>query len=430
MPICPVDLSATEVARRLAQRSGFAWLDSNDVETRHGRHSFLASDPTRIVRSSLGDANPLSVLGDLTDVVSSSRVPRWIGLIAFDTYWHTASSEAHRQAARRHERSPEALAVWFAQYDATVVVDHLEHRVWIDAESDAALSRIQDRLRAMPEQPSATVSNLTQTDREDHGAVIRTALEHISAGDIYQVNLARRWHGQFAGHPLALYEAMREASPVPLGAYINTGDITVLSRSMETFLHFDASTRVLSTRPIKGTIARSGKDQAEASALRADPKEQAEHTMIVDLMRNDLGRVAEIGSVDVQELMSVEPYAKLAHLVSTVRCQVPARCTLADIYAATFPPGSVTGAPKVRALEIIEALEPHPRGVYCGAVGYVAGDGSAHFTVAIRTAQVSGREITYHAGGGIVTASDATKEILETDLKARVFLDALSDAGE
>jgi anthranilate/para-aminobenzoate synthase component I len=262
--------------------------------------------------------------------------------------------------------------------------------------------------------------------REDHGRAIEAALEHIARGDIYQVNLARRWMAGWEGDPLALFLAMREASPVPLGFYVGAGDHAVLALTMETFLDWEGLGGRLATRPIKGTIARGADAIADARALRADPKEHAEHAMIVDLMRNDLGRVAATVSVKVERLMEVEPYAGLSHLVSTVACTTREGVTLDDVLAATFPPGSVTGAPKVRAMEIIDALEPHPRRVYCGAVGMIDRAGGARFAVAIRTAQVRAGTVTYHAGGGLVAASVVEREIAETELKARVFLDAVA----
>ena len=161
--------------------------------------------------------------------------------------------------------------------------------------------------------------------------------------------------------------------------------------------------------------------------LVSDPKERAEHAMIIDLMRNDLSRVAELGSVSVPEIMVVEPYAKLSHLVSTVRCTVRASAGLSEIVQATFPPGSVTGAPTLRAMEIIEALEPEARGVYTGALGFVDRAGGLSLSVAIRTAVVSRGQVRYFAGGGIVSDSDIGKEIAETELKARVFVDALAE---
>jgi anthranilate synthase component 1 len=277
--------------------------------------------------------------------------------------------------------------------------------------------------------PRARVGACTVDAPALHLAAIARALEHIAAGDVYQVNLARRWSAPFEGDALALFLAMRRASPVPLGFFVDTGTHAVASRTMERFLDWEGPGGRLASRPIKGTIARTGADDDEARALASDAKERAEHAMIVDLVRNDLGRVADVGTVRVERIMEVEPYAKLAHLVSTVACRTRRDATLRDVFDATFPPGSVTGAPKIAATRIIGALEAHARGAYCGAVGFVDQAGGASFAVAIRTAQVQGGVVRYHAGGGIVSASVPERELAETELKARAFLDAVEALG-
>jgi anthranilate/para-aminobenzoate synthase component I len=288
-----------------------------------------------------------------------------------------------------------------------------------------------DRLLARVEQgplrmPCARASAVTATPEAQHRAAIARAIEHIAAGDIYQVNLARCWRAPFEGSPLALFAALRAASPVPLGMYYDDGARVVLSRTMERFLRWQRAARRLLARPIKGTIARAGgRDRAEAEALRADDKERAEHTMIVDLMRNDLGRVAEPGSVHVPLVMAVEPYAGLSHLVSTIACTTRGGTSLQQVLEATFPPGSVTGTPKLRAIDVIEALESEPRDVYTGALGFVDRAGGLSLAVAIRTALVGDRELRYFAGGGIVAGSQIDREIAETELKACVLHDAL-----
>ncbi|MBW2159728.1 MAG: anthranilate synthase component I family protein [Deltaproteobacteria bacterium] len=259
-----------------------------------------------------------------------------------------------------------------------------------------------------------------------HRKAIERALDYIGMGEVYEVNVARRWSAPFEGDALELWQAMRAASRVPLGMFFDGGEHAVLACTMERFIHWDAGSKTLVTRPIKGTIRREATDDGASHRLRADPKEQAEHSMIVDLMRNDLGRVAELGTVRVDAPLIVEPFTGLYHLVSTVSCITRPEVSLEAILEATFPPGSVTGAPKVRALEIIEELEPHPRGVYCGALGFIDHDGGLSLAVAIRTATVSRGRVRYWAGGGIVEASDPDREVAETELKARVFLDAVA----
>jgi anthranilate synthase component 1 len=216
---------------------------------------------------------------------------------------------------------------------------------------------------------------------------------------------------------------------VPFGYFMEASGHAVLSRSMERFLRFRRSDGALWTSPIKGTIARAGDEQAEAESLRADPKEHAEHAMVVDLMRNDLSRVSVPGSVKIRELMRVLPFAGLSHLISTVEGTAQPELTLGAILEGTFPPGSVTGAPKLSALRIIEELEDSPRGIYTGALGFLDRGGGFSFSVAIRTAVVCAGELEYLAGGGIVVDSDPERETQETDLKARVLLRAIESGS-
>lgn len=390
-----VGIDHTPLAVLAASADGeVTWLDG-DGNSELGATSYLGLEPVETIRG------PIEDLPRLLD--ARATFPRWIGSITYEGEYRLARFDA---LVRQHA-------------DRTAIV----------AESEGAARRLSKRLAAAWREAgdmSAAVRSLRSTPRDQHVVAIERAREHIAAGDIYQVNLARRWSGAFEGEPLGLFLAMRTASPVPLGFYQRLFDETVCARTMERFLRWDpdaAGRGTLECRPIKGTVRREGNDDAEAESLRNDSKEHAEHAMIVDLMRNDLGRVAEIGSVHVDDAFRVEPYAKLQHLVSTVRCTTRSGTTLRDVLQATFPPGSITGAPKIRAMEIIADLEDGPRGAYCGALGYVGR--RVELAVAIRTAVIRNRRVTYHAGGGLVWASDPEREVAETELKARAFLDAI-----
>jgi para-aminobenzoate synthetase/4-amino-4-deoxychorismate lyase len=248
--------------------------------------------------------------------------------------------------------------------------------------------------------------------------------EKIAAGDIYQANLSTRARFAFAGDPLALYERLRAAAHAPWCGFVDDGERQVLSLSPELFFALEADGAV-EARPMKGTAPRHGDDLAEGAALAASAKDRAENLMIVDLIRNDLGRIAEIGSVAVKALFDVETYPTLHTMVSTVTARKRPDAGIADILRALFPCGSVTGAPKIRAMEILRELEDSPRGAYCGAVGYFAPDGSAKFNVAIRTltitGAVTGAEGVLGIGGGVVQDSAAAAEYAECRLKARFF---------
>ncbi len=245
--------------------------------------------------------------------------------------------------------------------------------------------------------------------------------EKIAAGDIYQINLTHKMRFRLDGSPIALYRELRQRQPVPYGAIIDTGDVTVLSLSPEQF--FTRADRRVTTRPMKGTAGRGATLKADAEArqlLASDPKQRAENLMIVDLMRNDLGHIAEIGSVSVPDLFTVETFGTVHQMTSGVEATLVAGVTLPQFLTAVFPPGSITGAPKVRAMELIADVESEPRGVYCGAIGYFAPDGTARFNVAIRTPVIfpdgTGE---MGIGSGVVADSEGQAEYEECLLKMK-----------
>jgi para-aminobenzoate synthetase component 1 len=252
--------------------------------------------------------------------------------------------------------------------------------------------------------------------------------EYIYAGDIFQANLSQRFEAPLAEAPWALYQRMRVHNPAPFGAFFEVPGATILSASPERFLRVSAGGHV-ETRPIKGTRARGvgpEHDAALGQALTESAKDRAENLMIVDLMRNDLSRVCAAGSVRVSELFALERYATVHHLVSTVVGDLEPGRDVFDLLRAAFPGGSITGAPKLRAMEIIAELEPSRRGVYCGSLGYWSTTGEADTSIAIRTAVVRGGRIYFNAGGGIVADSDPEQEYRETLDKVRATIDVLA----
>lgn len=254
----------------------------------------------------------------------------------------------------------------------------------------------------------------------------------ISAGDIYQVNLSQRFQAAVDGGPLfGLYEALRDASPGPMASYLSLDGCEVLSSSPETFLRI--SGRGIETRPIKGTRPRFADptaDRRSAYELQTSPKEIAELVMITDLMRNDLGQVCEFGSVAVDEMLQLETLGQVHHLVSTVSGRLKPEHGPVDALARCFPGGSITGAPKRRAMEIIRELEPKPRGIYCGTIGYLGYHGESQFSIAIRTMVRKGNTLHFHVGAGIVADSDPAMEYEETLHKAEGIQLALARFGQ
>jgi para-aminobenzoate synthetase/4-amino-4-deoxychorismate lyase len=256
-------------------------------------------------------------------------------------------------------------------------------------------------------------------DEGAYGVRFRAVKEALAAGDIYQANLSFRAGFAFAGAPRALYEQLRAEAQAPHCAYLDDGKRQLLSLSPELF--FEIAGGEIRSRPMKGTSARDGDDVAARAALAASPKDRAENLMIVDLIRNDLGRIAQTGSVTVEDLFKVETYPQLHTMVSTVAAKLNAGSDIGAIVRALFPCGSVTGAPKIRAMQILHELESSPRGAYCGAIGYFAPDGSARFNVAIRTLTLEGGKGTLGIGGGVVQDSREESEYAECLLKARFF---------
>ncbi len=262
-----------------------------------------------------------------------------------------------------------------------------------------------------------------------HRALFDRVQAYISAGDIYQANLTFPLITASRSDARSLYAALSARQTVPHGALASLGGPTILSRSPELFFRVDGDGRI-ETRPMKGTMPRGDtpeRDAANRARLITSEKDRAENLMIVDLLRNDIGRVARIGSVSVPDLFAIETYTTVHQMVSSVTAQLRDGVTVQDLFAALFPCGSITGAPKIRAMEIIAELEPNPRGAYCGAVGWISPDGPMAFNVAIRTlTMLDGGGIRLNVGGGIVHDSTADGEYAEALLKAR-FAELVAD---
>ncbi len=322
---------------------------------------------------------------------------------------------------------PVALAV---RCPAAVIVDHANDCTILVAEADheGLLDALESDLAAQPRMPALAAPVNWE---EDAPALFLDGVarihEHLHAGDVFQVNLSRAWRARYAQSPppASLYAVLREANPAPFAGLLQQPGWAVLSSSPERLV--EVRRGVAQTRPIAGTRPRlPGDDElAQIRELSAHPKERAEHVMLIDLERNDLGRVCVPGTVEVDELMAVESYAHVHHIVSNVRGRLRADVTPGEVIAATFPGGTITGCPKVRCMEIIAALEDAPRGAYTGALGYLDRNGELDLNILIRTLTVTGNEVSLRAGAGIVADSVAASELDETRAKARGLLRAL-----
>ncbi len=301
----------------------------------------------------------------------------------------------------------------FGDFPEMLVLDHADQTWWETGE----LSRcLRDHAEQQPEIGPFT----TTTDRAQFLQRVQRIKEWIAAGDIYQVNLSQAFEAQVTGASLfPLYSVLREISPAPMAAYLSLGGKEILSSSPETFLKI--SGRGMETRPIKGTRPRfpdPDEDRRSAYELQTSAKEIAELVMITDLLRNDLGKVCQFGSVGVSEMLQLESLAQVHHLVSTVTGTLRPEFDAIEALAACFPGGSITGAPKKRAMEIIQELEGRPRGIYCGAIGWLGFNGESSFNIAIRTLIREGNRLVYQVGAGVVADSEPEKEYEETLHKA------------
>lgn len=297
-------------------------------------------------------------------------------------------------------------------------------------ETRAEIAQAAGGVARRRDMPVKAVQAVVEEDPERFLAAVRAALAYIAAGDIYQANLSRRWTATL-GDTLTgpeLYRRLRNANPGPFAGIADLGGSSVLSSSPERLVRVQG--RHVETRPIAGTRPRLGLQDAEAvAALVGDPKERAEHIMLVDLERNDLGRLCVPGTVRVDELMSVESYAHVHHIVSNVHGTLREEVTPVEVVRAMFPGGTITGCPKVRCMQLIGALEGSGRGAYTGSMGYLSLDGSMDLNILIRTLTVKGETAVLRAGGGIVADSDPHCELEETRAKARGVLRALEEVA-
>jgi para-aminobenzoate synthetase component 1 len=470
------------VARILSHLPHLCFLDSSDRHPTRGRFSYVMADPeTTLVRSLPKDGIYDPFWDDTFIAERLDAIPElppfqggWVGAFGY----HLGRAFDRQPRAKTDEFGSPDQAVGL--YDLVISFDHETNRAWVistgnrhewpfpqerltyaqlrldtffdlvtgipsewglyhDLETEGkSVGSAVRTIRTPPSAESITpsmyfpvrtadptvTSNFT---RNGYLAAVQKVIDYIHAGDAFQVNLSQRLLAPLTEHPLDVYGRLRKVSPSPYGCYFDAGEFQILSSSPEQFLQLSPDGTVV-TRPIKGTRPR-GKTPEEDEALIRDlttnPKDRAENVMIVDLMRNDLGRVCEFGSVTVPRVCEVESYDYVHHMVSEVRGKLAPGKTAFDLLRACFPGGSVTGAPKVRAMEIIAELEPSARGPYCGSMGWVGFDGAMDSNILIRTMTAGKGWLQFPVGGGIVADSIPEREYEETLHKAAGMLRAL-----
>lgn len=452
-----------ELAGRVCAQAESFWLDSALPNGRYGRYSFLGWDPFLVLESKNGrirltgpegtrefSGNPFAVLRELLEryrlPYQESLPPLAGGVVGYFGYDLCHHLEKLPRTSQDDLGRPDC---WLGFYDRVLAYDH-RHGVLLAlssglpaATANSRRKRAEERLkearalltgrpRSEEVVPTAGRTPLTSDfTREEYLRAVSRAKEYIFAGDIFQVNLSQRFAAPLSVEPFTLYRRLRQINPAPFAAYLHLPGLIVASSSPERFLALRG--RQVQTRPIKGTRPRGADpvtDRENKRELWTSAKDRAELAMIVDLERNDLGRACRIGSVKVHRLYCLEKYATVFHLVATVVGTLAPGRDFVDCLAAAFPGGSITGAPKIRAMEIIDELEPVQRGVYTGSIGYISFSGqAADLNIAIRTMVIVDNTVYFHAGGGIVADSVPELEYEETLAKAKALMEALGVAN-
>ncbi len=441
-------LAPTDVCAALSGLPYRIFFDSAAPGGKYARYSFVAADPLRVITSRAGMVEILGSDGRRATAAGSNALiamralledsrpgnadlpPFQGGLAGYIGYEFGAALE-HIEAVSRDDLEIPDLC--FGLYDSVFAWDHSTNRAWLISYTEERRSFFLDRLKLISETSSSNTPGkrsspgiTSSMTRERYRSAIDSIREYISAGDIFQANYAQRFQASLEVDAWQLYLVLREKNPAPFACYFEAGDVTVISASPERFIHVSANRA--ETRPIKGTRPRSDSpvsDRESSDELMASAKDNAEHVMIVDVLRNDFSRVCVPGSVKVTELAELESHPTVHHLVSTITGDLRSDCDPIDLLLASIPGGSITGAPKIRAMEIIAELEPVRRDVYCGCLAYLTPDGSMDSSIVIRTFLAKGNNLYFSAGGGIVADSDPDLEFEETLHKAAALFTAL-----
>ena len=417
-------------------------LDSAMDKNKLGRYSFIGYNPFKVIKYKNSTNNPLDKFREELNkykVKNNSHLPFVGGAVGYLSY----------DLGNYIEKLPtlatddmDVYDLYFCLYDRVIVVDHLENKTYIatpdiDIKKEAKL--IEETLTKIKISENQGIDNICYEEvevekirlksnftKKSFEESVQKVQEYIKNGDIYQANLTQRFYGKTKLSSYELYRDLRRISPAPFGAFLNFEKNSILSNSPERFIK--SVDNIIETRPIKGTRPR-GKTKQEDLKLQQEllnsQKDRAELLMIVDLERNDIGRISKIGSVKVPELFVIEEYANVNHLVATVVGEVDNKKDAIDIIKATFPGGSITGAPKIRAMEIIEELEPTKRNVYTGSIGYIGFNGDMDLNIAIRTIVKQDEDVYFQVGGGMTWDSNPSEEYQETLDKAKSIMKAL-----
>lgn len=434
------DLNAFEIYSLFKDEKNSFILDSGMDNEKLGRYSFVSSRPFDLIKLKNTKYNPLSELKEKLKkykVINNTNLPFIGGAVGYLSY---DLGNYIEKLPRTSIDDTKVYDLYFGFYNFVVVIDHLLNKKYIatpDIDKNLEkniLKEIEEKIlnanknefKFELEECVEKVKLNSNFKKSDYINSIEKVREYIRQGDIYQANLTQRFSGKINMSSFNLYKRLRNISKAPFAAFLNFDDYQILSNSPERFIR--CVDNIIQTRPIKGTRPRGNtkeEDMKLQNELRNSEKDKAELLMIVDLERNDLGKICEVGSVKVPELFVIEPYANVSHLVSTVTGKLKDGLDSIDVINATFPGGSITGAPKIRAMEIIDELEPTQRNVYTGSIGYIGFDGNMDFNIAIRTLIKKEEDIFFQVGGGITWDSNPEEEYQETLDKAKSIMKAI-----
>jgi anthranilate synthase component I len=421
-------LESIEGPQKLAQYSFIGFDPKTTIQITNGKAQITNNQSGEVITETTRD--PLQIIEKLlkTDATPNSEfrfIGGAVGYISYDAvrYW-----EKIPEKSLSNQKFPD---LEMAIFDDGFIFNHIEKQTFYYYRGKNRLGEVEALLRqpSSPESLSYTQPKVN-TKKERYEKAVTKAKEYVTAGDIFQVVLSKRYQFQLNGSLIPFYKSLRTINPSPYMYYIKFGKRQIVGSSPEMLVRID--NRMVETFPIAGTKSVDENPQENdrlSRELLADPKERAEHVMLVDLARNDLGRISKYGSVSVPEFMKVHQYSHVQHIVSQVVGELKDNLKSYDALRAVFPAGTVSGAPKVRAMEIIEELEPSRRGPYAGAVGYFSYNGNADFAITIRTLFAHKDQAYIQAGAGIVADSDPEREWFETDHKAKALMRALEIAG-
>jgi len=406
------------------------FLDSSMFDHEQGRYSFIALDPFETFTQAQGAFDALKTrLQELQCHTHEDMPPFQGGVLGYFSYELLHETEKLTRKEKDEFATPD---ICLGFYDVVAAFDHIKKQAWIFSHTTVERAHwLQNMLyetsKTTPPFKPTTLNWQSDFTKEAYLDGVQKVIDYIKAGDIFQANFTQRFRADLPQNfnIFSLYQNLRKNNPAPFSAFLNFKDFCIASSSPERFLKLENNH--VETRPIKGTRPRDndpGQDLRNAQELSNSEKDMAENTMIVDLLRNDISKVCKPHSVDVPKLCEVQSFASVHHLVSTVVGELDGQQTAIDLLQGCFPGGSITGAPKVRAMEIISELEPCPRGVYCGAIGYIGFDGTMDTNIVIRTLVFKKGQVCVQVGGGIVADSQPENEYDETLDKAKALFDA------